>query len=337
MKIFMTGATGFIGSATARCLTSLDHSLTCLVRGRGRDGNLAALGCELVEGDVTGPPEDLARMMDGHDAVIHNAGIYEVGIPASRIGELEAVNVTGTGNVLEGALRAGIPRALYVSTCAVFGNTRGGVATEAFRRPDLDRSGGLEFGSTYERTKFEAHQVALRLIEERNLPCVIVQPSGVYGPGDHSSLGASIHSFLDGRMPLIPFPEFGTALAHVDDVAAGLALALDRGEPGRSYILTADNHTMREIIGLTARLVGRKAPGRAMPTTLLKALRPIGPLVGKLMGLPPNLAELIRSTDGVTYYADGSRARDELGFEPRDLATGLRETLAAEGRLREVD
>lgn len=333
MKIFLTGGTGFIGSATARHLRELGHELTCLVRDRERASRLSALGCTLVDGDLSTPRERLAELMSGHDALIHNAAIYEVGIPASRAEELHKVNVEGTADVLEAALEAELPRVLYVSTCAVFGNTHGQAVTESYRRPDLDRPGGPHFTSVYEETKFEAHRIALELIEERGLPCVIAQPAGVYGPGDHSSIAASIHSFLDGKMPMMPFPEFGSGLAHVDDVAAGLALILDRGEVGECYILTADNLTMKEIIGTAARITGKKPPSRAMPTGVLKALRPVGPLVGKLMGQPPNLAELITSADGVTFFADASRARNELGFKPRDFETGLRETLEAEGRL----
>lgn len=333
MKIFLTGGTGFIGSATARHLREQGHEVTCLVRNRERADGLAALGCELVDGDLSTPRADLAALMSKHDALIHNAAIYEVGVPASRAGELREANVQGTANVLEAALEAELPRVLYVSTCAVFGNTRGEAVTESYRRPDLDAPGGPDFTSVYEETKFNAHRIALDLIENRGLPCVIAQPAGVYGPGDHSSIAASINSFLDGKMPMMPFPEFGSGLAHVDDVAAGLVLILDQGRIGECYILTADNLTMKEIIGTAARITGKKPPSRAMPTAVLKALRPVGPLVGKLMDQPPNLSELIRSADGVTFFADASRAREELGFEPRGFETGLRQTLEAEGRL----
>ncbi len=333
MKIFMTGATGFIGKATARLLTDQGHTLTCLVRDEAKAADLAALGCDLVTGTLSTPRADLAAMMDGHDALLHNAALYEVGIPASRIPALKEANVAGTANVLEASLEAEIPRVLYVSTCAVFGNTHRVAVTEDYRRPDLDSPGGPDFTSVYEETKYEAHQIALNLIEKRNLPCVIAQPAGVYGPEDHSAIATTIDNFLAGKLPLLPFPDFGTGLAHVDDIAAGLALALDKGEIGECYILTADNLTMRQIVETTAKLTGKKAPSRAMPTALLKALRPFGPLVGKMMGQPPNLAELIKSADGVTFWADPAKAKRELGFRPRDFESGLRQTLEANGKL----
>jgi len=329
MKIFMTGATGFIGTSTARHLTEQGHDLTCLVRDRARASDLAALGCELVDGDLS-DRDRLSGQMSGADAVVHNAALYEVGIPASRREALYEANVTGTANVLNACLTAKVPRVLYVSTCAVFGNTHGQVATEDFQRPDLD------FTSYYEETKYEAHQIALDLIENQKLPCVIAQPGGVYGPKDHSAIASTIEQFLDGKLPMLPFPEFGTGLTHVDDIAAGLALILDKGELGQCYILNEGNTTMRGILEKTGEITGKKPPSRAMPTGVLKLLKPVGPLVGKLMNQPPNLGELISSADGVTFWADAAKAKKELGWKPRDLETGLRDTLQAEGKLQAV-
>jgi dihydroflavonol-4-reductase len=332
MKIFMTGATGFIGGATARHLVDQGHQLTCLVRDRSKAADLESMGCELVDGDLSSRPR-LAEQMTGHDALLHNAALYEVGIPKERIPVLRKANVEGTANTLEAALEAGIPRVLYVSTCAIFGNTHREVATEDFRRPDLDDPQGLDFTSVYEETKYEAHQIALNLIKTRDLPCVIAQPAGVYGPEDHSELGNTMSQFLDGKLPMVPFPDFGTGLTYVDDIAAGLALILDKGEIGECYILNEGNYEMRGVLEEVGSLADRAVPKRNMPTAMLKALRPIGPLVGKIMGQPPNLAELIKSADGVTFWADAAKAKSELGWHPRELKSGLRQTLEAEGRL----
>ena len=122
-------------------------------------------------------------------------------------------------------------------------------------------------------------------------------------------------------------------LVHVDDVADGILLALDRGEPGESYVLGGEMTTMRELIDTVGRVAGRKPPSRALPTAVLKAIAPVGPLVGKLMGQPPNLRELISSADGVTFWAKHDKAIAELGYSPRGLEQGLRDMLAAEGKL----
>jgi dihydroflavonol-4-reductase len=162
---------------------------------------------------------------------------------------------------------------------------------------------------------------------------VIVQPGGVYGPDDHSVVATQINSFLDGKMPALAFPDVGFNLIHVEDVAAGVLLALDKGQIGESYVLGAEITTMRELIETVASLSGKKAPKRTVPTALLKAMTPFGPVVGKIMGQPPNLRELISSADGVTFWAKQDKAVAELGLDPRDLETGMRDTLTAEGKL----
>ena len=121
-------------------------------------------------------------------------------------------------------------------------------------------------------------------------------------------------------------------MVHVEDVADGILLALDKGKVGEAYVLGGEITTMRELIATVGRVADRKPPTRAMPTGLLKAIAPAGPLVGKLMGQPPNLRELISSADGVTFWAKHDKAIAELGYSPRGLETGMRETLAAVGR-----
>ena len=133
-------------------------------------------------------------------------------------------------------------------------------------------------------------------------------------------------------MPLIPFPELGLCLAHVEDTAAGIVLALDKGVTGETYVIAGPPTTMREAIGILAKASGRKAPKRALPTALMKAMTPIGPLVGKLMGQPPNLRELISSADNVTFWATNEKAVRELGFDPRGIEEGIRQTLEEDDR-----
>jgi nucleoside-diphosphate-sugar epimerase len=326
MKVFVTGGTGFIGGEVVRQLRARGEEVCCLVRTPAKGGKLAELGCELIPGDLD-DAKAIREGMEGCAAVIHAAAMYEVGIPASQRPVMRAANVGGTERVLRAALEAGIPKVLYVSTVGIFGNTHGKVVDESYEPP------GRDFTSCYEETKWEAHQIAKRMIGEEGLPCTIVQPGGVYGPGDTSSIAELLNQFLAGKMPLIPFPELGICLSHVEDIAAGIILALDRGETGETYVISGPATTVREAIGLVSAITGRKAPKHAIPTPLMKAMIPIGPLVGKLMGQPPNLRELISSADGVTFWASHEKASRELGYEPRGLERGLRETLTAEGKL----
>ncbi|HSJ18565.1 MAG TPA: NAD-dependent epimerase/dehydratase family protein [Solirubrobacterales bacterium] len=326
MKVFVTGGTGFIGGQVVRKLRDRGDEVVALVRTAEKGLPLSDMGCDLAPGTLS-DERALRDGMRGCDAVIHGAAVYEVGIPKSEHDAMYEANVRGTERVLRAALDEKIPKVVYVSTVGAFGNTRGKVVDESYRHP------GTEFTSYYEKTKYEAHQIARRLIEDEGLPCVIVQPGGVYGPDDHSAVGTQINQFLAGRMPLIAFPDLGMNMVHVEDVADGVLLALDKGELGESYVLGGQITTMRELIETVARVSGRKAPKRAIPTSLMKAMTPVGPLVGKAMGQPPNLSELISSADGVTFWAKHGKAIERLGYSPRGLEQGIRDTLQAEGKI----
>jgi dihydroflavonol-4-reductase len=326
MRVFLTGGTGFIGGHVARLLRERGDDVRALVRNPDKAGELERLGCELVAGGLSDDAA-IAAGMEGCDAVIHGAAIYEVGIPKSEHRQMYETNVLGTERVLRAALAARVPKVVYVSTIGAYGNTHGEVVDETYEHP------GQEFTSYYEETKTEAHRIARRLIAEEGLPCVIVQPGGVYGPADHSTLGKQINDFLAGRMPMLVFPDLGMNMVHVEDAAAGVLLALDKGKPGEAYNLGGQITTMRELITTLAEVAGKRPPKRALPTGLLKAVAPAGPVVGKLMGQPPNMRELISSADGVTFWAEHDKAIAELGYSPRGLDAGLRDMLVAQGKL----
>ena len=316
----MTGATGFIGGRLAAKLRERGDEVVALVRNPDKAGDLERAGVELIEGDLANF-DAIRRGSEGADAVFHAAAIYKVGIPKSQHDEMYETNVRGTERVLDAAAQAGVPKIVYVSTINVFGNTKGEVVDESYRRP------GDDFLSYYDRTKYESHQVALDRIA-KGAPVVIVQPGGVYGPNDHSEVGNLIDQFRAGKLPLIPFPETGLNMVHVDDVADGCILAHDQGQIGESYVLGGEITTMRGLLEKVAQIDGKKPPKRAMPTGLMKAMAPAGPVVGKIMGMAPNMRELISASDGVTYWGKDDKARSQLGYAPRDLETGLRQTLS---------
>ena len=326
MKVFVTGGTGFIGGHVVRQLRERGDEVRALVRSPERGAALTELGCELVAGTLS-DKEAIRAGMDGCDAAIHGAAMYEVGIPRSEHQAMYEANVIGTENALRSALEAKLGKVVYISTVGAFGNTKGQVVDETYQHP------GTGYTSYYEETKVEAHRLAKRLIAEEALPCVIVQPGGVYGPDDHSALGRQMNQFLAGKMPLMAFPDLGFNMVHVDDVAAGVLLALDKGKVGEAYVLGGQITTMRELIGTLGGVAGKKPPKRALPTGLMKAMTPLGPIVGKAMNQGPNLRELISSADNVTFWAKHDKAMAELGYSPRGLEQGLRDTLEAEGKL----
>ena len=326
MRVFVTGSTGFIGGALALALQERGDQVVALVRSPEKAQDLEAAGVELALGGL-GDVDTIDEALKGCEAAIHGAAVYEVGIKASERPAMYEANVRGTENVLGAALRAKTPKVVYISTVAAFGNTRGKVVDESYRHPHDT------YTSYYEETKVLAHDAARRLIDEDGLPCVIVQPGGVYGPGDHSAIGDLIERFAKKRLPAMVFPDLGFNLVHRDDVVAGILLALDKGRPGEQYVLGGEVTTMGGMIEAEAKVLGRKPPRVTMPAVMLKASAPLGPVVGPALGFPPNLRELISSSDGVTFWAKHDKAVAELGYSPRGLEQGLRDTLAAEGWL----
>jgi dihydroflavonol-4-reductase len=322
VRVFVTGATGFIGGHVARKLRGRGDEVVALVRSPDKAGELRGLGCELVEGDLSDEAA-IRKGVAGCDSVIHVGAVYKVGIPKSEHEQMWDANVRGTERVLDAAHEAGAKRIVYVSTCNVFGNTHGTLVDESYRR---DESEG--FLSFYDETKYRAHLVAEDRLS-KGYPILIVQPAGVYGPNDHSELGNMIDQARTGKLKLKLFPETGLMLVHVEDVAEGILLAHDKGEIGESYILAGEQIRMGDLVDRVAEMSGRNPPRATMPSVVMKASAPLGPVVGPLLGFPPNLHELIRVSDGVTYWASDEKARRELGFEPRDLDAGLRDTLAA--------
>jgi nucleoside-diphosphate-sugar epimerase len=259
--------------------------------------------------------------MAGADAAFHIAGDYRIGIAVSDRPGMYASNVEGTHAVLDAARDAGVARLVYVSTANVFGNTRGQVVDETYRRPDL------EFLSYYDETKFLAHQLAVERTAAGD-PVTIAISGGIYGPGDHSELGKQIEQARAGGYRVRMFPGLGVSMGYVDDVADGLALAHEAGRPGETYILGGPNVTLGEILDLVARASGHRVPRLTLPPFLLRACIPLGRFLGPRFGVGPNLAEAIHASDGVTYWVSSEKARRELGYRTRDLEDGLAELLA---------
>jgi dihydroflavonol-4-reductase len=322
VKAFVTGGTGFLGKRVVQKLRGRGDDVVALVRSPSKAGDLRGLGCEIVEGDLSGE-DAIRRGVRGCDAVFHVAATYKVGIPKSEHEAMYDANVRGTERVLDAAVDAGVARIVYVSTGNVYGNTRGQVVDETYTRPQPP-----DFLSYYDETKYQAHQVALDRIA-KGAPVVIVQPGGILGPDDPSELGNMIDQTRSGKLKMRMFPDAGFNFVHVEDVADGILLAHDKGRIGESYNLAGEQHTIGDLVDKTAELVGRKPPSVTMPPALIKLAVPVGPVVGRLMGFPPNLAELVKTSDGVTFWMTDRKARDELGFTPRDFDTAMRETVNA--------
>lgn len=269
---------------------------------------------ELVADDLS-DVDEITEQIRGADAVIHAAGSYRIGIRRQERGAMWDANVGTTTRVLDAAEAARVPRIIYVSTVNVFGNTRGRVVDETYRR-DLAEG----FLSWYDETKYGAHEVAEQRIAA-GAPVVIVMPSQVYGPGDNTAVGEQMRLANGGRLRYRAADDVGLGFVHVDDLAAGIVAALDRGGVGQSYVLSGPVTTLHDAVELAARIGGRTAPRLRIPSSLLRAMAPMARLIGQ-----PNLREVVSASAGVTYWATAAKAMSELGFAPREIEQGLRDT-----------
>ncbi|MFN2484342.1 MAG: NAD-dependent epimerase/dehydratase family protein [Candidatus Limnocylindria bacterium] len=319
MRVVVTGGAGFIGRAIVERLSTRGNAVTALVRDPGRARFLEQDGVTLAESALADVAQITAAAR-GADAVIHGAGSYRIGIRPSERPAMWDANVGTTERVLGAGVAADVPRIVYISTLNVFGNTHGAVVDDSYRR-DLTEG----FVSWYDETKYRAHEAAERFAAG-GAPIVIVQPGQTYGPHDHSQASEQIERAHGGTLPFIGFADAGLAWVHVHDVAGAIVAAVDRGRIGEAYSLAGDCRRMGEAVELAARIGGRRPPRVRVPTRLLRLIAPLNDRLGGLLGSPPNLAEVIRASDGVTYWASHDKASRELGFAPRSLEHGVADT-----------
>jgi dihydroflavonol-4-reductase len=310
MRAFVTGGGGFIGRHVVGRLRDGATDVRALARSETSADRLRSVGCEVVIGDML-DTSVLERALDGADVAYHLAGDYRVGIREDERPAMEAANVTATERVLDAAIAAGVPRIVHVSTINVFGDTEYRVVDETFERPRPYR-----YVSFYDETKHRADLAAHERITA-GAPVFVAMPGGVYGPGDHSSLGGVLDQAARGKLPALTFGDLGMNMAHVADIAAGIVLVGERGRTGESYVLGGEITTLAELVRRVAAIAWQRPPRMSTPTWALRAASPIAKRLGR------DLGELVSASAGVTYWATDAKARAELGYAPRDLEAGL--------------
>lgn len=324
MTYFVTGATGFIGGAVARQLVAAGHRVVALVRSPAGATGLWAAGLHVAMGDI-GDPDSVRAAMMGADGVFHIAGWYKVGVRDRSLAY--HINVDGTRNVLKAARDLGIPKIVYTSTLAVFSDTHGVLVDESYYHAG-------PFLSEYDRTKWLAHYEVALPMAAKGLPLVIVLPGMVYGPGDTSAFHDTLIRYLNRKLPMSPS---GAAFcwAHIDDTARGHILAMERGAAGESYIIAGPPHTLVETLEVAERITGIPAPRLHPSPRVVSAIASVMGVVERVVSLPPEFSsETLRVLAGATYQGSNAKARRDLGYSPRPLEEGLRETLVYEmGRL----
>jgi dihydroflavonol-4-reductase len=261
MKVLVTGASGFVGSAVARRLLVAGHSVRALLRRTSDRRNVDGLPVEIVHGDLT-DRRSLAQAVAGCDALFHVAADYRLWVPDPPA--LYRANVDGTVQIMQAAADAGVRRIVYTSSVATLGSTEDGCPSDENTPVSL-----TDMVGHYKRSKYLAESHVRRLVDEQGLPAVIVNPSTPIGPRDvkPTPTGRMIVDAVTGRIPA--YVDTGLNLIHVDDVANGHLLAFERGAIGERYILGGHNMTLKEILAAVAALVGHAPPRVRLPYNLV--------------------------------------------------------------------
>jgi nucleoside-diphosphate-sugar epimerase len=323
MRVVVTGGAGFIGRALITKLASGGVDVVALVRDPLKASHLHQPRVTLLQSDLT-DVATLTEQLRGADGVIHAAGSYRIGVTQAERPRMLDANLGTTERVLDAAIAANVRRIVYVSTANVFGDTHGKIVDETYRREPDTKQG--RFVSYYDESKYLAHLAAEERLA-RGAPIVIVQPSQVYGPNDHSGTSEQIELAFHGKLPYVALGNSGISWVHVDDLVDGIVAALIRGRVGQSYILAGPALRLRDSVAIAAKAGGHRPPRLTFPTFALRLLafaQRRGLNIAR--GAPANLSETIRAGDNVTYWASAAKATKELGFSARSLEQGVKDT-----------
>ncbi|PSB19411.1 epimerase [Phormidesmis priestleyi ULC007] len=314
MKVLVTGANGFTGSHLVKALQKRGDSVVGLVRKSSNLDRLADCQIDLAYGDITDRAA-LAQAMQGVDTVFHTAAYVELGLVNAI--EMERVNVEGTRAVLEVAQSIGVSKMVYCSTIGIFGDTRGKVIGETFERTQKD------FSSAYDRTKYNAQQLVDQA-SAKGFPVVSVMPSGIFGVDDPHFMPV-LNTFLKGRLKVWAGGQRITGIVHVDDLAEAMMLAADRGQLGGYYILSSGDLSTREMFEIFSQETGISVPADA-PEPVVRVVGNILDVIGRIFSWqPPIDRERVHYLYDRCVRVDATKARRELGWNPRSIEDTLKE------------
>ena len=313
----VTGASGFVGSAVARALRERGLHVRVLMRPTADRRNIAELDCEPVPGDMR-DEASMTAAMKGARYFFHVAADYRLWAPDPR--EIERNNLLGAQATMNAALNCGVERVVYTSSVAAL--KPGPVAVDETSRHTLQSVIGA-----YKRSKLVAEREVERLIQTENLPAVIVAPSTPIGPRDikPTPTGRVIVEAATGRMPA--FVDTGLNLVHVDDVAQGHLLALDKGKIGENYILGGSDVALQTMLSNIAALSNRRAPTLKIPRAPLFPLAWAAEGLARVTGKEPFLTVDALRMSRYRMFFSSEKAKRELGYTARPYLDGLKDAL----------
>ena len=319
MKYLVTGATGFLGPYLIQALMSKGHTCKCLVRDTSNTDFLENIGAELFQGDIT-KKDTLTGIADDTDVLIHMATLGHVSNFTVSEEMFESINVQGTVNIMQEALRAGTKRAVHCSTVAAMGICSDIPATETSR---------CNPHHSYGRSKLKAEKEVLKMVSDSGLPASIIRFSMVYGPGDPRDMLKLTRMAKKNLFPQIGNRPKLTPLIHADDAVQGLLLTAEKGRVGEIYLITnPQSIPFDSIKKIIERGLGVSRFPLYVPEWAALAIASISEKIFSSIGkTPPVSRKNIESTLADRVFSI-NKAREELGFQPAvDPEQGLLETV----------
>lgn len=317
MKVLVTGGTGFTGSHLCKRLVREGYSVRGLARDPNRSTDLRRYGVEVVTGDLC-DRISLEQAMQGVDTVYHIAAMFRQENVSRK--EMWEVNVQGTRNMLEAAVKAGVQRFVHCSTIGVHGD---------IKNPPANEETPYGPGDHYQESKTEGERLALKYMNEGRLPIVIFRPGGIYGPLDLRFLKL-VKAINKRRFIMLGSGEVLYQMIYIDDLIDGILLCgTEKRAIGNVYILTGEEPvTLNRLVEVIAGILGVRPSRLRFPVTPVYLAGILCELICKPFGIQPPIYRRRVDFFRKTRSFDISKAKTDLGFKPKtDLKTGMAKTI----------
>ncbi len=321
MRVLVTGATGYLGSALCEALLEKGHEVYGLIRNESRKKELPEGVRDLI-GDLASP-EPLKEKLSEFDVIFHAGALVRVWVPDRSL--YDAINVHGTEKLIRFAADAGVRHIIYTSSFIALGPSQ--TPDDPLTEEEKPKA---PYFNDYHRTKSES-LLRVRNLQKEGLPVSITFPGVIFGPG-RRTLGnyvtVLIQDFVRGKIP--GYPGSGHQVwnfAYIEDVVKGHILIMEKAQPGSSYVLGGDNISLRHFFETVASLIHRKPPRLSIAPPFLKVFATLQFWFDRLLGREPTMSAREVNIYISNWPLSSEKAKRELGYNPLSFKESIKKTI----------